>query len=243
MSKTAIIIPARYGSTRLPGKPLLEINGKSIIQWVFEKASQSKLADMVIIATDDERIASTVKGFGGQVAMTASFHQSGSDRIAEVLKNNPNIEIAVNVQGDEPLIKPESIDLAIETLKQDDKADISTLIRVIEEDSELENPNVVKAVIDKFGFAMYFSRSKIPYQRDIGHSKFFGHVGLYAYSRKSLLSMTALEQTNLEKTECLEQLRALQHGMKIKTAIVNYKPIGIDTQEDLEEFQNLLKNC
>ena len=237
----AIIIPARYASTRLPGKPLIKVNGKSIIQWVYERAKGSLLAQEVIVATDDERIASEVKSFGGQVEMTDSCHQSGSDRIAEIASNKPNIDIIVNVQGDEPLITSESIDKAINALISDEKNDISTLIRELKNRDEVLNPNIVKAVVAEDGKALYFSRATIPYERESGKSPFYGHIGLYAYRKESLLKMTKLPQSELEKAECLEQLRALQNGMTIKTVLVDYKPIGIDTPEDVEEFKNYLK--
>ncbi len=236
-NKIAIIIPARYGSTRLPGKPLIKINEKTIIQWVYEKAQKSKLAGKVIVATDDERILKAVKDFGGEVQMTSAEHQSGSDRIAEIVKNNPEIEIAVNVQGDEPLIKPESIDMAIEALLKDKEAQISTLIRQIEDKEEALNPNVVKVVVANDGRALYFSRSPIPYERVAEEAPLYGHIGLYAYRVEGLVKMTSLPQSNLEKAECLEQLRALQNGMVIKTAVVDYTPVGIDTREDLEAFR------
>ncbi|OGH94008.1 MAG: 3-deoxy-manno-octulosonate cytidylyltransferase [Candidatus Melainabacteria bacterium GWA2_34_9] len=242
MAKVAIIIPARYASTRLPGKPLIKIHDKTIIQWVYERACQSKLAQEVIVATDDERIYQSVKEFGGQVNMTASSHQSGSDRIAEIAKENQEMEIIVNVQGDEPLITPESIDGAINALISDNNADISTLIREITDKDEILNHNIVKVVTDNSGKALYFSRAVIPYERESRQTKFYAHIGLYAYRRESLLKMTQLEQTNLEKAECLEQLRALQSGMSIKTVVVDYKPIGIDTPEDVEEFKRYLQS-
>lgn len=238
-NKTAIIIPARYGSTRLEGKPLIEVKRKTIIQWVYEKANQSKLADEVIVATDNDKIFNTVKAFGGNVQMTSPDHQSGSDRIAEIAQNNPEFDIIVNVQGDEPLISPESIDASIKAL-QDEKADISTLIRKLDNDEEINNPNTVKAVIDNENFALYFSRCPIPYPRNKKNATYYGHIGLYAYKRDSLLKMISLAQSNLEKIESLEQLRALQNGMKIKTVKVGYKPIGIDTKEDIDAFKKYL---
>ena len=231
-----IIIPARYASTRLEGKPLLRANGKTIIQWVYEKAKLSKLASDVIVATDDKRIFDEVENFGGKACMTSTEHKCGSDRLVEVLNKYENIKIAVNVQGDEPMIEPTSIDKAIETLINDNNADISTLIRKIEDEEEINNPNTVKAVKDNFGYAMYFSRSPLPYERNKNQASAFAHIGLYVYRRDALLKMSKLPQSDLEKAESLEQLRALQNGMKIKTAIVNYKPVGIDTKEDFEEF-------
>lgn len=236
----AIIIPARFASTRLPGKPLLKINGKSIIQRVYEKASLSELASKVIVATDNQEIFKEVKSFNGGVRLTSPSHQSGSDRIAEIVKNDESLDIIVNVQGDEPLIDPSSIDNAIKALTSDEQTDISTLVRLIDNEKEINNPNVVKVVFDNNFNALYFSRSPIPYQRNLNQSSIYAHIGLYAYKRNSLLKMTSLEQSNLEKAESLEQLRALQNGMKIKAVVVNYKPIGIDTQEDLDNFKKYL---
>lgn len=240
MSKTAIIIPARYGSSRLEGKPLLEVMGKPVIQWVYEKAQQAKLADMIIVATDDKRIFDCVKSFGGEVEMTSVEHKCGSDRIMEVVSRHTEISHICNLQGDEPLIKPESIDAVIKNVKDDDKADISTLIRVLTDEEEINNPNLVKCVIDNNGFALYFSRSKIPFERNAGIAKFYGHLGIYGYKRSALEAMTTLPQTPLERTESLEQLRALENGMRIKTSVVDFVPVGIDTREDLEKFKQIV---
>ena len=239
MSKTAIIIPARYGSSRLEGKPLIVVCGKPIIQWVYEKAQQSKLADIIIVATDDQRIYDAVKSFGGNVEMTSTEHKCGSDRIKEVVMRHPEISYIVNLQGDEPLIKPESIDVVAKNVKEDKLADISTLIRKITPE-EAENPNLVKCVVDNFGFAMYFSRSKIPFERNVGKSDFYGHLGIYGYKREALIKMTELPQSSYEMSESLEQLRALQNGMKIKTSVVDFIPVGIDTIEDLEKFKSII---
>lgn len=239
-NEIAIIIPARMGSTRLPGKPLIVVGEKTIIQWVYEKALQSKHAGKVIVATDDKRIYDAVKAFGGEVEMTSADHASGSDRIAEVARRHPEIKVVVNVQGDEPLIDPASIDSAVEALLSDEKADISTLIRVIPDEDEANNPNLVKVVVDKDKFALYFSRSVIPYPRNANQSVFYGHIGLYAYKIDSLLSITSLEQAGIERAESLEQLRALYNGMKIKCGLVNYVPVGIDTPEDLVAFENIV---
>lgn len=239
MTKTAIIIPARYGSSRLEGKPLIKVEGKPIIQWVYEKAKQSKLADMIIVATDDERIFDAVKSFGGEVEMTSTEHKCGSDRIKEVAMRHPEISFIVNLQGDEPLIKPESIDEVARNVKEDEMADISTLIRKITPE-EAENPNLVKCVVDINGFALYFSRSKIPFERNVGKSDFYGHLGIYGYKREALIKMTELPQTTYEMAESLEQLRALQNGMKIKTSVVDFVPVGIDTAEDVEKFKKII---
>lgn len=242
MSKTAIIIPARYGSSRLEGKPLIEVMGKPVIQWVYEKAQASRLADIIIVATDDKRIYDCVKSFGGDVEMTSAEHKCGSDRIMEVVSRHPEISYICNLQGDEPLIKSESIDNVIRNVKDDENADISTLIRVLVDEEEINNPNLVKCVIDKNGFALYFSRSKIPFERNLNIAAFYGHLGIYGYKRKALEAMTTLSQTPLEKAESLEQLRALENGMKIKTSIVDFVPVGIDTKEDLEKFKQIVSS-
>ena len=237
---TAIIIPSRYGSSRLEGKPLIEVQGKPIIQWVYEKATQATLADIIIVATDDKRIYDCVKGFGGDVEMTSVNHKCGSDRIQEVMDRHPEITHVVNLQGDEPMITPESIDAVMRNVLEDNEADISTLLRVITDENEINNPNLVKCVIDNKGYALYFSRSKIPYERNTGVATFYGHLGIYGYKREALKRMTKLSQSQLEVTESLEQLRALQNGMKIKTTVVDFVPVGIDTKEDLEKFKQIV---
>lgn len=238
MSKTAIIIPSRYASTRLHAKPLIEVEGKPIIQWVYEKASASKLADKVIIATDHEAIYNCAKSFNANVEMTSTEHKSGSDRIAEVAAKYKEFEYIINLQGDEPMITPESIDSVISVLHNNENANISTLIRKISA-KEAENPNLVKCVTDNNGYALYFSRAKIPYERNENEAVFYGHIGLYGYRREALFKMTSLPQSMLEKTESLEQLRALQSGMRIITTVADCAPIGIDTQEDIENFKKV----
>lgn len=241
--QTAIIIPARYGSSRLEGKPLLKANGKPIIQWVWEKASKVHLVDRVIVATDDERIFNACKEFGAEVEMTSTEHKSGSDRIAEVASRHPEIGYIINLQGDEPLIEQSNIELVIKGVKFDEQADISTLVREIKDEDEVNNPNLVKCVFDLNGYAMYFSRSKIPYERNVnkGEWKFYGHLGIYGYKREALFKMTGLAQAPYEKAESLEQLRALQNGMKIKVAVVDNVPVGIDTIEDFEKFKAMVE--
>lgn len=242
MNKTAIIIPARYGSSRLEGKPLLKVMNKPVIQWVYEKAQSAKLADIIIVATDDERIYNAVKEFGGNVEMTSVNHKCGSDRIKEVCERHPEIAYIVNLQGDEPLIKPESIDEVIKNVRDDETADISTLIRPLNDENEINNPNLVKCVTDNKGFALYFSRSKIPFERNTGHANFYGHLGIYGYKRNALFKMTELPQSSLELSESLEQLRALENGMRIKTSVVDFVPVGIDTAEDLEKFRKIVES-
>lgn len=240
MGKTAIIIPARYASSRLEGKPLIEVNSKPIIQWVWERAKSVKSADSVIIATDDQRIFDCAKSFGGDVEMTSTEHKCGSDRICEVASRHEDFDIIVNLQGDEPMINPECVETVIQLLKNDSAADISTLVTQAEAD-EIDNPNNVKCVFDKNGYALYFSRSKIPFERNQNIAKFYKHIGIYGYRRKALFDMSKLSQADIERAESLEQLRALYYGMKIKTAVVNYKAVGIDTKEDLERFKTLVQ--
>ena len=245
----AIIIPARYGSSRLEGKPLLKACNKPIIQWVWEKAKAVPLVDRVIIATDDDRIFDACKLFGAEVEMTSTEHKSGSDRIAEVAERHPEIGYIINLQGDEPLIEQENIELVIKGVLEDDKADISTLVREIKEASEVENPNLVKCVFDVNNYAMYFSRSKIPFERGVNKFgqgndvawSFYGHLGIYGFKREALFKMTELPQAPYEMAESLEQLRALQNGMKIKVGIVANVPVGIDTMEDFEKFKAMVE--
>ena len=238
MSKTAIIIPARYNSKRLQGKPLLKVCNKPIIQWVWERAKEVKSADAVIIATDNQEIYDCCKSFGADVEMTSENHKCGSDRIVEVAQKYSDIEYIINLQGDEPMINPDCVEKVIKLVKEDKTADISTLLAEIK-DEDLDDPNMVKCVTDINGFALYFSRSKIPYERNKDVAKFYKHIGIYGYKRESLFKMTKFPQPDIEKAESLEQLRALYNGMKIKTAVVEYNSIGIDTIEDFNAFKRL----
>ena len=238
MGKTVIIIPARYNSKRLNGKPLIKVCDKPIIQWVWERAKSVKSADEVIIATDNQEIFDTAKGFGAEAEMTSENHNSGSDRIAEVAQRHPEFDIIVNLQGDEPLIEPDCVEEVIKQLKEDKNADITTLATFVRADDDKEDPNMVKVVFDINGYALYFSRSKIPYERNYDIADFYKHIGIYGYRRESLLKMVSLEQAAIEKAESLEQLRALYNGMKIKVSPVVYNSIGIDTISDLNAFKN-----
>ena len=240
MNNTAIIIPARYNSKRLQGKPLMKVCNKPIIQWVWERAKEVKSADMVIIATDNKEIFDTAKAFGADVEMTREDHKSGSDRIAEVAEKYPEIQYIINLQGDEPMINTDCVEEVIKQIKEDDNADISTLLAEIT-DEDLDDPNMVKCVKDINGYAMYFSRSKIPYERNKEIAKFYKHIGIYGYKREALFKMTKFPQSEVEKAESLEQLRALYNGMKIKTSVVKYNSIGIDTIEDLNAFKKLVE--
>jgi 3-deoxy-manno-octulosonate cytidylyltransferase (CMP-KDO synthetase) len=245
------VIPARYGSTRFPGKALADIKGKPMIQWVHERTRRSKLINRVIVATDDERILSAVKSFGGEAMMTSSHHATGTDRIAEVAKSL-ECDIVVNVQGDEPLIRHEMIDEALLPLVRDAAIPMGTLCRRIEDREEAFDPNVVKVVFDKNGFALYFSRAPIPWDRDAWAGKsswkelslegpLYKHIGLYAYRRDFLLDYAAMPRTALETAEKLEQLRALEQGHKIKVVITRYESFGVDIPGDLGKILKRLE--
>lgn len=243
MTKTAIIIPTRYGSTRLPGKPLLKVKEKTIINYVYEIASKVKSADVVAVATDDVRIEKEVLSFGGKCVMTSSDCKSGTDRIAQVIEKYPQYaeyDNIINLQGDEPQITKEAIELVIEALNKDN-IDISTLVREIKDFEQINNPNCVKCVFDNNFQALYFSRCPIPYERNKNKSPYYAHIGIYGYKKDALIKMTKLEQSNLEMQESLEQLRALQNGLKIAVSIVDFNPIGIDTIEDYEKFKKIVE--
>lgn len=231
------VIPARFSSTRFPGKPVAILAGKPLIQHVWERASQSKYLSRLVVATDDDRIASAARSFGAQVAMTRSDHASGTDRAAEVA-DSTDANIIVNIQGDEPLIDPDAIDAALLTLLDDPNCQMASLKRRITDDREIQNPNVVKVVTASNGDALYFSRSPIPFQR--GQSAgYFKHIGLYVYRRDLLLSYSSLPVGPLEKAECLEQLRALENGIPIRVAETSYDTIGVDTPEDLAAVERI----
>ena len=233
------VIPARYDSTRLPGKPLKDICGKPMICRVYERAQKSKLADEIIVATDDERILQAVEKNSGRAMMTNKNHKTGTDRLAEVAEKFPDAKIIVNVQGDEPLIEPRLIDELIEQFT-DENLHMATVATEIADD-EMNNPNNVKVVIDKNNNALYFSRSLIPYPRNKNKSKVYKHIGIYAYRRNFLLEYAKMDSTELEQAESLEQLRALENGYKIRVIKSDYKFIGVDTEEDLKLVNEIYK--
>ncbi len=246
-----IVIPARYASQRLPGKPLCDIAGKPMIQHVYERAKSSG-AKEVIIATDDERVATAAKNFGGTVCMTSTDHRSGTDRIAEVIaiRGYKDEEVIVNMQGDEPLMPPTLLTEAA-SLCQSTKADIVTAAEWIHHAEEIFNPNVVKVLLDEKGYALYFSRAPIPWDRNhfpngmaskkLDNKIYRRHIGLYAYRAGFVKDYVSWPQSQLEKTESLEQLRALEQGKKIYVFDVNCDPgFGVDTEEDLEKVINLI---
>jgi 3-deoxy-manno-octulosonate cytidylyltransferase (CMP-KDO synthetase) len=252
------IIPARLVSTRLPGKLLLPLNGKPLILLTLEQAKKSKYVSRAIVATDSEEILRVVEESGNEAVLTSETHQSGSDRIAEVAENLPEDSIIVNVQGDEPLISPETIHKAIEAILSDASVEMATTCELIDDIKDVLSHDVVKVVVDENNFALYFSRSPIPFPRDASKKhgslenalraekdlllNFRKHSGLYVYRREFLLKYTRLKQTNLEKTEMLEQLRALETGAKIKVVEVAESSIGVDTQEDFERVKEILEN-
>jgi 3-deoxy-manno-octulosonate cytidylyltransferase (CMP-KDO synthetase) len=246
------IIPARFGSTRLPGKPLSNIHGKPMIQHVYERACMARLVDRVLVATDDERIAAVVRGFGGDATMTSAAHATGTDRIAEAARGS-DAEIVVNVQGDEPMLDPRWVDEALRPVVDDDAIQMSTLSLPLRDLDEMLSPSVVKVVTDARGDALYFSRSPIPHVRlDAGGPRESAaaaverglarkHVGLYVYRREALRRLTSLPPSTLERAEGLEQLRALQDGLRIRVVETDGRAgVAVDTPEDLERVRSLL---
>ena len=238
--KTLGIIPARYASTRFPGKPLVDLDGKSMIQRVYEQAQKSNL-DAVVVATDDERILDHVTGFGGKAVMTGEHHQSGTDRCYEAYTlMGQEFDVVVNIQGDEPFIQPEQIEKVLSCFEQE-AAQIATLIKRVKNQEELFNPNSPKVVIGAQHQALYFSRHPIPYLRGVEQDQwmekhaYYKHIGIYGYRSAVLAELTKLAPSALEKAESLEQLRWLEHGYRIVTAITEFETIGIDTPEDVEK--------
>ncbi len=242
--RVTAVIPARYASTRFPGKPLADIHGKPMIQWVYERTRQSSGVNRVVVATDDERIAAAVTAFGGEVQMTRADHPTGTDRLAEVAARLET-DLIVNVQGDEPLIDPRMIDQAVNAVRRNPGVVMGTLKTPIASVEEFLNPNVVKVVTDRQGFALYFSRAPIPHPRDLADDleanfpriEAFKHIGLYVYRKDFLLTYPRLSPTPLEQLEKLEQLRALEHGFRIKVAATDLTSLGVDTPEDLERVR------
>ena len=234
--RTIAVIPARYRSKRLPGKPLAEIHGKTMIQRVYERVTRASRLDEILVATDDERIRDAVVGFGGKAVMTSEAHPSGSDRIAEAVRNL-NFDLVVNVQGDLPLLAPGDVDAAVGLAERSPGA-IATLRHPISDRAMVLNPNVVKVVTDLRGFALYFSRSPIPWPGPEGSplplDRYFKHIGLYVYPKERLLSLSALEPTALELQEGLEQLRAMAHGVPIRLEDTEEESVTVDTEADLE---------
>jgi len=237
--KKLIVIPARYESTRLPGKPLLEIAGKPLIRLVYERAGESRLKDRIIVATDDRRIAEAVSSFGGEAVMTSPSCKSGTDRVFEAIKDK-EADVIINLQGDEPFIRPDMADLLFSVMEKEN-LDMATLCCPIANDNEYHDPNTVKVVLDRHGFALYFSRSPIPYLRNSSNrSLLYKHVGIYAFRRDFLVRFVAMPKSRLEETESLEQLRVLENGFRIKVLTTHYDGFGIDTLADLERARLVL---
>lgn len=245
------VIPARYASTRFPGKPLAEISGRPMIEHVYRRAADARGVDAVVVATDDERVAHAVARFGGLSRMTDTHHRTGMDRIAEVARDL-RCSIVVNVQGDEPLVDPTAISLMIDALRGDPDLPMATLRTPIRREEDYASPHVVKVVVDGDDNALYFSRAPIPFHREgpptgdlppEGGRYAYKHLGLYAYRRDFLLRLAALPQTALEQAESLEQLRALEHGHRIRAVETRHDSIGVDTPEDLERVRRKLRDC
>ncbi|MDO8282795.1 MAG: 3-deoxy-manno-octulosonate cytidylyltransferase [Thermodesulfovibrionia bacterium] len=250
MQKVVAIVPARFNATRFPGKPLALLNGKPIIQHVYEQTVRAGLVSKTYVATDDKRIYDTVTGFGGEALMTSGTHATGTDRVAEAAAGL-ECDIVVNVQGDEPFIRPVMIDSLVEMMLKDSRASIGTLAKKITDIQEVLSPHVVKVVMDDDGFALYFSRSPIPYHRDewagldsirmSGSISIYKHIGIYAFKKTDLFKFTGLGESSIEMIERLEQLRALNSGMKIKVKETIYDTLGIDTADDLKRAEEWLR--
>ena len=243
MSKVIAILPARWASTRFPGKPLHLIAGKPLLWHAWQQTKKAKTLDAVIVATDDHRIAEAANGFGAEVAMTASRHPSGTDRIAEVAAQHPAASILVNVQADEPQMNPRIIDRLVEALRQDRRCGMATAAAPLEDEARFRDPNVVKVVVDQHQHALFFSRAPIPHQREAGTKRPvqpLQHLGIYAYRRRVLLDFVSWKPAPLERTERLEQLRALHHGIKIKVLMTKSITHGVDTPEDARKIEREL---
>ena len=243
MPKVAVVIPARYASTRLPAKPLHPIAGKPLIRHVWERCARARGIDKVIVATDDLRIADAVSAFGAEVAMTSPRHRSGTDRVAEVAKKLRGFSHVINVQGDEPLVDPAIVSKLAKTLAKDRAIQMITAASVFAPDDDLQNPNIVKVVLDRAGDALYFSRSPIPYVRVDGlRPRFFRHQGLYGYTTKFLLQFVKWKPGILEQAESLEQLRALENGAKIRVILAKHVALSVDTIEDVRVVERFLNS-
>ena len=238
--KVICIIPARYASTRLPGKPLKLIAGRPMIQWVYEQAKKAEIPAEVIVATDDVRVYDTVLAFGGDACMTREDHPNGTSRLAEVAEKFPDADVIVNVQGDEPMIPPEIIDRLANAFAEEPELKMATMKARMQE-SEYGDPSAVKVVTDQNGYALYFSRSLLPYPRNKSNLfKVYKHVGIYAYTRTFLMQYAAMAPTPLEQVESLEQLRVLENGYKIKVLESSFQGVGVDTQADLDAVNKIL---
>jgi len=241
MPKVAVVIPARYASTRLPGKPLIPLAGKPLIQHVWERCSRAKGIDVVIVATDDLRIAEAAFAFGAEVSMTSPKHRSGTDRIAEVAAKLRGFSHVINVQGDEPLVDPALVSKLAATMLADRKVEMITAASVFAPDEEVANPNAVKVVVTAGGDALYFSRSAIPYLRGDGVRPVWRrHLGIYGYTTKFLLQFVQWKPSSLELAESLEQLRALENGARIRVLPAKRAAVGVDTPEDVAIVERLL---
>jgi 3-deoxy-manno-octulosonate cytidylyltransferase (CMP-KDO synthetase) len=234
------VIPSRWASSRLPGKPLADIGGLTMVERVYRRAAAARGVSGVLVATDDDRIAGAVARFGGAVAMTRPDHASGTDRIAEVARGL-SCDLVVNVQGDEPALDPAAIEAAVAPLASDPSVRMGTLGTPLDAAADLVNPNAVKVLVDRQGFALYFSRAPVPYRRETGEplAAVLKHIGLYVYRRDFLLTLASLPRTPLERQESLEQLRALEHGYRIKVVETAYASVSVDTPEDLERVRRL----
>ena len=233
------IIPARFHSTRFAGKVLADLGGKPVVQHVWENSKRSKMLEDLVIAADDERIITEAEHFGAKAVYTSPDQPSGTDRLAEVI-NPMDVEIVVNIQGDEPMVRPEMIDALTRGILEEKGVGMATLARKIDDSAEIRDPNVVKVVLDRNGYALYFSRSAIPYRRFETSMAYYKHLGLYAYTKDFLFEFVNLPKSHLEMTEGLEQLRVLENGHRIKVIETKFDTVGIDTPADLEKVRSVM---
>jgi 3-deoxy-manno-octulosonate cytidylyltransferase (CMP-KDO synthetase) len=243
LGKVVVVIPARYGAKRLPGKPLIQLAGKPMVQRVYERAKLAKTASRIIVATDDDRILQAVKGFGGEALMTRADHRTGTERVAEIAAHVEG-DVFVNVQGDEPLLDPVAVDTAVNALLEEPNADVATVATPIKIPADIMDPNVVKTVLDFDGNALYFSRAPVPWVRDTANKiqvRHLKHLGLYVFQRAALLEYPTLPQGELERIEQLEQLRWMENGVKIRVAEVEHDAVSVDVPDDVARVEKLLQ--
>jgi 3-deoxy-manno-octulosonate cytidylyltransferase (CMP-KDO synthetase) len=238
--RTVAVIPARWASVRFPGKALVVIRGKPLVQYVWERARELETVDRVVVATDDERIAAAVRGFGGAVVMTGADCVNGTDRVAQATRDW-SVDLVVNLQGDEPTFEVKALDQLVRVMAEDPAIEMGTLAHPVVDEAEHQNPNAVKVVLDQSGHALYFTRAPVPYARQAGLVAPLRHVGIYVFRHAFLQRYTCLQPTPLEQTERLEQLRALEHGVRIRVLLTPHGSIGVDTPEDVERLSEYLE--
>jgi 3-deoxy-manno-octulosonate cytidylyltransferase (CMP-KDO synthetase) len=236
------VVPARYGASRFPGKPLADLGGRPVVQWVYEAATRCADFDEVLVATDSQEIAEAVRGFGGRVELTRDDHETGTDRVAEIAQRREDADVVVNVQGDQPFATPEMLSALVRPYVEGDRPPMTTLACPLTDPASWDDPNVVKVVCDRQDYALYFSRSPIPHRAEDEPVDGRHHLGLYAFTRETVLRFPSLEQTPLERRERLEQLRALEHGIRIRVCTTDRTVLEVNTPEDLERARRQVRH-